>query len=535
MTTRGRFRWGLGPAVAVIVAGSLVAGCGGSAIEGADAPSAIVDAGTGAAETTDLTGGAEQADASGAAATDAAAVSGADTARGAAATGTAAAPTGSGGAAAATGTGAAATGGSKGKGAGAAAGAAGSSLAAAVQRTVETAPIFGGKAVCKPAHLSPVNIGNVSTLSGVLGELFSPVRSALETFATSQNACGGLNGHRINLIVDDDQGDPATASTKVQQMIQNKKVLAFVGNIQLLTVDAVAPVIRKYGVPILGSDLTNNTWFTNPLMFPQGSSVQSMAYGYIDAALNHFKTPNIGQVWCIEVPRACEQMERAFQELAPMMGATVKKTIQVSITAPSYVQQCLDLKNAGVEALGLSFDAASQHRFARSCTQVGYHPKVLPYPLGVGNEKQFLQGNKWLGNAYVPMNHFPWFANSTPAEKYWQASIKKFNPGFTSGGTAAMGWASGAMLVAASAGLSAENPTTQQLLEGLWTFQGQQWTTLGGLTPPLTFGKDQNPRVPYCLYAAISNADNTGWVKAVSKPVCTDVLAPSDPQAKARG
>ena len=27
----------------------------------------------------------------------------------------------------------------------------------------------------------------------------------------------------------------------------------------------------------------------------------------------------------------------------------------------------------------------------------------MPYPLGVGNEKQFF-GNKWLGDAYVPMN-----------------------------------------------------------------------------------------------------------------------------------
>jgi hypothetical protein len=313
-------------------------------------------------------------------------------------------------------------------------------------------------------------------------------------------------------------------------MIQTKHVLAFIGNIQLLTVDAIVPIIKKYGIPILGSDLTNNTWFTNPLMFPQGSSVQSMAYGYINAALNHFHTPNVGEVWCIEVPRACEQMDRAFKELAPMMGATVKKTIQVSITAPSYVQQCLDLKNAGVEALGLSFDAASQHRLARSCTQVGYFPHVMPYPLGVGNEKQFLQGQKWLGNAYVSMNHFPWFASDTPALKYWQASVKKFNPGFTSGGTAAMGWASGALLVAAAAGLSAENPTTQQLLDTLWTFKGQQWTTLGGLTPPLIYTENGNPRVPYCLFTAISNADNTGWLKGVSKPVCTDLIAPSDPQ-----
>ncbi|MGQ0631367.1 MAG: ABC transporter substrate-binding protein, partial [Sporichthyaceae bacterium] len=152
-----------------------------------------------------------------------------------------------------------------------------------------------------------------------------------------------------------------------------------------------------------------------------------------------------------------------------------------------------------------------------------------PYPLGVGNEKQFL-GNKWLGDAYVTMNHFPWMGNSTPAEKYWQASIKKFNPGFTSGGAASLGWGAGALLVAASANLS-ENPTTQELLDTLYTFKGQEFTELGGLAGPLTFNEGANPTIPYCLFAAISNAANTGWAKVVSKPVCTKTLAPSDPQA----
>ncbi|MGQ0466721.1 MAG: ABC transporter substrate-binding protein [Sporichthyaceae bacterium] len=402
--------------------------------------------------------------------------------------------------------------------------------AAAVEKIVGSAAIFGGSAPCKPATLSEVNIGNVSTLSGVLGELFSPVAPALETWVASQNACGGLNGHKIKFFLDDDQGDPATAASKVNNMIKNNKVLAFVGNIQVLTVDAIVPTIKKAGIPVIGADITNNPWFTNPLFFPQGSGGQSVAFGYLDGALNYHKKKNVGNVYCIEVPRACEQINRAMKELAPQFGAEFKKDIQVSITSPSYVQQCLDFKNAGVEALAMTFDAASQNRLARSCTQVGFFPKVMPYPLGVGNEKQFLQGNKWLGDAYVPMNHFPWFGNSTAAEKYWQASIKKFNPGFTSGGAASLGWAAGALLVAAAANLPAENPTTKDLLDTLYSFKGQKFTELGGLTGPLVYNEGANPAIPYCLFAGIGNPENTGWTKAISKPSCTKVLAPSDPQ-----
>jgi hypothetical protein len=110
--------------------------------------------------------------------------------------------------------------------------------------------------------------------------------------------------------------------------------------------------------------------------------------------------------------------------------------------------------------------------------------------------------------------------------------VRKYDPGFTTGGAASLGWTAGALLLAASAGLSPDNPTTQQLLDTLWQFKGQKFTTLGGLAGPRTFGKDANPRVPYCLFSAVSNADDSGWASVTSKPVCTDTIAANDPQAQ---
>ncbi|WP_019877557.1 ABC transporter substrate-binding protein [Sporichthya polymorpha] len=515
---------------------ALVAGCGGSDITEAQAPGVAAGGDTGTSADTGAIDSGTTGTTGAATGDTGAAAPGAQTGTDPAAAANAGTAANAGAAAGGT-TGGAAAPGTKGGKAGNAAGGgkAGGAAAAggsAVERTVASHAIFGGNAPCKPATLSEVAIGNVSTLSGVLGELFSPVRPALETWVASQNACGGLNGHKIRLYIEDDQGDPSTASSKVQAMIQSKKVLAFVGNIQVLTVDAVKPVIERSGIPIIGADITNATWFGSDKLFPQGPPGFGVAFGYLDGAVNYFKKKNVGNIWCIEVPRACEQINRAMKELAPEFGATFKKDIQVSITSPSYVQQCLDFKAAGVEVLAMTFDAASMNRLARSCSQAQYFPKVLPYPLGVGNEKQFLQGNKWLGDAYVTMNHFPWFGNSTPAEKYWQASIKKFNPGFTSGGAASLGWTAGALLVAAAAELPAENPTTADLLKVLYQFKGQKFTELGGLTGPLTFNEGGTPKVPYCLFAGIANADNTGWAKAISKPKCTNKFAPSDPQGK---
>lgn len=508
-----------------ITALTLLAGCGGSSLdEVTGAPNQPVTQTDSAATDASASGTAAAPDAA-----DVPAAVGAGTAPGAGATGTQAqAPSaGTADGTPRTGPGGAIGGERAQGGAGVAAASAGKT---AVEQLVASHPIFGGTAPCKPATLSEIPLGNVSTFSGVLGELLSPVRPALETFVASQNACGGLNGHRIKIYFEDDQSDPSKAISRVNEMIQQKKVLAFVGNIQPLSIDAVVPTINKYNIPMIGGDLVSNTWFSNKLLFPQGSSPGAVAYGYLVGATQYHKKTNVGDIWCIEVPRACEQIDRAYKELAPEFGATVKKSIQASITAPSYVQQCLDFKNSGVEALALITDAATMNRLARSCEQVQYFPKVMPTPLGVGNEKQFLTGNRWLGDSYVAMNYFPWFAQDTPAQKYWHASIKKFNPGFSLGGAASTGWASGALLVAAAAELSPTNPTTGDLLKGLWQFKGQKWTELGGLKGPSTYVENGIPKIPYCMYAGISNADNTGWARAVSKATCTDKLAPSDPQ-----
>jgi hypothetical protein len=124
-------------------------------------------------------------------------------------------------------------------------------------------------------------------------------------------------------------------------------------------------------------------------------------------------------------------------------------------------------------------------------------------------------------------------ADRTPAEHYYQASVKKFNPGFDTGGAASSGWTAGALLVAASANLPAVNPTTKDLLDTLYEFKGQDFTRLGGLTAaPLTFVRGGIPRIPYCHYYAITNEQNNGWASYSSTPVCSTLLAPSDPQSK---
>lgn len=401
--------------------------------------------------------------------------------------------------------------------------------------------IFGGTQACKPAAGTPVPIGNVSTLSGLLGEQFAPVVPALKMFIQSQNACGGIAGHPIDFHIADGQDDPATSVTVAGRMIDQFHVVAFMGNIMPFTIDAFAKFASSKGVPVIGGDLTTNTWFTDPDVFPEGAPPQAEGAGWALKA-QQLGFHKVGIVYCIEVPQACTVIDKSFVESAQKLGLNVVYNGQGSFTQPDFTPQCLAAKQSGAEAFVPVLDAPGANRFARDCKKVGYAPQFMIYALGVGNEQQFF-GVPELGNSYVPLNSFPWMAGTgafpgNPAMQYFQKMVARYFPGFHSGGAASLGWQSGALLVAAataSPSISPSKPvTTANLLDGLWQFKGQDWTNLGGLAPPLAFGKDKTPTVPYCVFAATSNQDNTGWAKVDTAIKCADFRVPSDPQASAK-
>ena len=121
-------------------------------------------------------------------------------------------------------------------------------------------------------------------------------------------------------------------------------------------------------------------------------------------------------------------------------------------------------------------------------------------------------------------------ANSTPATKYFQDSIKKFGFSGANGNAASLGWTAGALLVAATTGLP-DDPSTEDILEGLYKIKGNN---LGGLSAPkLTFNKVDKGgpagAVQYCYYNVRSNAANTAWETPTTTPTCTNDRSASDP------
>jgi len=75
----------------------------------------------------------------------------------------------------------------------------------------------------------PVKVGAIFAVTGGASNLGSPEAKTAEMFVEKLNQAGGVNGHKIQLIVKDSASTPTNAISLAKQLIEEEKVLAIIG------------------------------------------------------------------------------------------------------------------------------------------------------------------------------------------------------------------------------------------------------------------------------------------------------------------
>ena len=78
-----------------------------------------------------------------------------------------------------------------------------------------------------PDDGTPIKVGMLCTCSGAggFGADILPAKDVYQAWVNTVNAAGGIEGHQVQLIVKDDAGNPGTAVTNAQALI-NQHVTA---------------------------------------------------------------------------------------------------------------------------------------------------------------------------------------------------------------------------------------------------------------------------------------------------------------------
>lgn len=97
----------------------------------------------------------------------------------------------------------------------------------------------------------PIKIGAVFSVTGSAAKLGGPEKNTALMITEKINAAGGINGRQIEVIVEDDQGDPEKTQNAVKKLITRDGVVAIIGPTRSGCGFAAAPICEETGVPLI--------------------------------------------------------------------------------------------------------------------------------------------------------------------------------------------------------------------------------------------------------------------------------------------
>ncbi len=102
-----------------------------------------------------------------------------------------------------------------------------------------------------------IKVGVYVDLTGQTSSFGQSTKNGIELAVEEINATGGVNGKKIQLVIEDDQGRPEQAKTVVAKLIKQDKVVAVLGEVASSNSLAAAPVAQEAKIPMITPSSTN--------------------------------------------------------------------------------------------------------------------------------------------------------------------------------------------------------------------------------------------------------------------------------------
>ena len=147
----------------------------------------------------------------------------------------------------------------------------------------------------------PYKIGGIFSITGPASFLGDPEKKSMEMVIEQINSRGGIDGHMLEPVIADDEGDPTKAVLAANRLISKDGVMAILGPSLTPTSLAVIPVIEKAQVPLIscaaGIQITEPV---KPLVFKTAQNdVLAVA-----AIYRHMQAKSISKIGIITVEDA---------------------------------------------------------------------------------------------------------------------------------------------------------------------------------------------------------------------------------------
>ncbi|MGC2238705.1 MAG: ABC transporter substrate-binding protein [Pyrinomonadaceae bacterium] len=102
-----------------------------------------------------------------------------------------------------------------------------------------------------------IKVGVYGDTTGATSSFGQSTKNGIALAFDEINAAGGVNGKKLEMVFEDDQGTPEKAKTVISKLINQDKVVAVLGEVASSNSLAAAPVAQEAKIPMISPSSTN--------------------------------------------------------------------------------------------------------------------------------------------------------------------------------------------------------------------------------------------------------------------------------------
>ncbi len=297
-----------------------------------------------------------------------------------------------------------------------------------------------------------INVGAISTRTGAIASDFDGLSPGIQAYFDMINAEGGINGRKLYLSYNLDDGGQSTQFTQATHTLidQDHVFAVFVASYWFTPNYFVETHTPTYGYNVSGN------WQGPNNLFAAGGSVQnyhagSPVYAYVMNKLGDKKVAVISYGSAISSSYdACNTaagdlgkagFDVTYEDLGAQLDGNYSSAVQrMQQTGTQFVLSCMQESDNITMARAIQQYGLNIHQLWLN----GYDESLLKQYASLMNGVYFnLNGN-------VPYEAAGGrFGDTYPAQKTYIAAMNKYSPGFTFNGVAQQGWQSAALFAQA--------------------------------------------------------------------------------------
>jgi len=224
------------------------------------------------------------------------------------------------------------------------------------------------------AQRGPLKIGFVTSETGILAANGKDMINGLQLFLEEQG--GKLAGREVKLIIEDDEGKPATGLTKARSLVEGQGIHVLIGPVSAAIGYAIAPYVDQKKIPTLypivsADDITQRKRSAWIVRSGWASSQPSHPFGkWVYDNLGYRKIAMIGYDFAFGWEVAAG-FQRTFEEA----GGQVLQKLWPPLGTADFAPYITRLRR-DVDAIYAVFSGADALRFAKQLQESGLREKL---------------------------------------------------------------------------------------------------------------------------------------------------------------